>query len=158
MHLQPATLAKIESVIPRYAQKRGALLPLLHLIQEDQKHIPADAIDFLAGKLGLPKIQVLETLSFYPMFKDKPLGRHHIKICRTLSCQLRGAEQTRAAFQSAFDNLPLDTTSADGEVTIELVECLAACDKAPVVQINETLHENVTPEKAAALAAKIKNN
>ena len=157
MNLKPSTLSRIETVIPRYAQKRSALLPLLHLIQEDQGYISKAAMEWIAQKLDLPPIQVLETLTFYPMFRQHPIGKTHIKVCRTLSCHLLGADKTCQTFQDAF-NTRLNEISPDGTVTIEYVECLANCDKAPTVMINETLHNQVTPEKAVQLAGEIKEN
>lgn len=155
MNLQPSTLAKIDDAITHYSQKRSALLPTLHLIQEDQGHISRAAIEWIAAKLELSPIQVIETLTFYPMFRQTPVGKHHIKVCRTLSCHLGGAEKTCETFQREF-NTRLNEISPDGAVTIEYVECLANCDKAPTVMINETLHNTVTPEKATQLAAEIK--
>ena len=155
MNLQPSTLQRIETALTRYAQKRSALLPLLHLIQEDQGYISKAAMEWIAQKLDLAPIQVLETLTFYPMFRQHPIGKTHIKVCRTLSCHLLGADKTCQAFQDAF-NTRLNEISPDSAVTIEYVECLANCDKAPTVMIDETLHNNITPEKAQKLAEEIK--
>ena len=156
MNLKPATLQRIDEVITHYPVKRSATLPLLHLIQEDIGHIPDEAIEWVAAKLELQPINVYEVVTFYPMFKRRPIGRRHIKVCRTLSCALKGAYKVCDTFKNEFA-IDLDEVTPDGEVTIEFVECLASCGTAPVVLINETLHENVTPETAAALAAQIKS-
>jgi len=155
MNLQPATHQRIDEVITHYPFKRSATLPLLHLIQEDIGHIPDEAIEWIAAKLDLQPINVYEVVTFYPMFKRTPIGRRHIKVCRTLSCALKGAYKVCDTFKKEFA-IDLDEITPDGEVTIEFVECLASCGTAPVVMINETLHENVTTDKAAALAAEIK--
>ena len=155
MLLQPATNQRIDELISHYPHKRSATLMLLHAIQEDIGHIPDEAIEWVAAKLDLQPINVYEVVTFYPMFKRRPIGRRHIKVCRTLSCALKGAYKVCDTFKKEFA-IDLDEVTPDGEVTIEFVECLASCGTAPVVMIDETLHENLTPEKARALAAEIK--
>jgi NADH-quinone oxidoreductase subunit E len=155
MNLKPATLQRIDEVITHYPVKRSATLPLLHLIQEDIGYIPDEAIEWVAAKLELQPINVYEVVTFYPMFKRKPIGRRHIKVCRTLSCALKGSYKVCDTFKKEFA-IDLDEVTPDGEVTIEFVECLANCDKAPTVLINETLHDNLDEQKARALAAEIK--
>jgi NADH-quinone oxidoreductase subunit E len=155
MNLKPDTLSRIDEVITHYPVKRSATLPLLHLIQEDIGYIPEEAIPWIATKLELQPINVYEVVTFYPMFRRKPIGRRHIKVCRTLSCALVGGYKTCEAFQKEF-NTELGAVSADGEVTIEFVECLASCGTAPVVLIDDDLHEKVDAAKAKTLAAQIK--
>lgn len=155
MNLKPETLQRIDEVITHYPVKRSATLPLLHLIQEDVGHISDQAIEWIAQKLELELINVLEVVTFYPMFRRAPIGRRHIKVCRTLSCALLGGYQTCETFQQEF-NTTLGKTSPDGEVTVEFVECLASCGTAPVVLIDETLHEKVDCAKARELSAQIR--
>lgn len=155
MNLKPETLKRIDDVIPHYASKRSATLPLLHLIQEDVGHISREAIEWVAAKLELQPINVYEVVTFYPMFRQKPIGRRHIKVCRTLSCALMGGYKTCAAFEEEF-HTKRGEISPDGEVTIEFVECLASCGTAPVVLIDDELHENVDPAKARLLSDQIK--
>ncbi len=155
MNLKPSTLQAIDEVITHYPEKRSATLPLLHLIQEDIGHIPDEAIPWIATKLGLQPINVYEVITFYPMFRRKPIGRRHIKVCRTLSCALLGGYKTCAAFEQEF-NTQLGEVSPDGEVTVEFVECLASCGTAPVVLIDDDLHEKVDVAKAKQLSAQIK--
>ena len=90
MNLKPETLQKIDEVIAHYPVKRSAALPLLHLVQEDQGYISPEAIEWIAAKLELQPINIYELVTFYPMFRQKPVGRRHIKVCRTLSCALVG--------------------------------------------------------------------
>ncbi|MDB6170631.1 MAG: NAD(P)H-dependent oxidoreductase subunit [Verrucomicrobia bacterium] len=156
MNLKPATLAQIDDVITHYPVKRSATLPLLHLIQEDVGHISDEAIPWVADKLGLQPINVYEVVTFYPMFRRQPIGRRHIKVCRTLSCALVGGYKTCEAFQQEFDT-GLGEISPDGEVTVEFVECLASCGTAPVVLIDDDLHEKVDVAKAQQLSAQIKS-
>ena len=155
MNLKPATLQKIDEVITHYPVKRSAALPLLHLVQEEQGWISPEAVEWIAQKLELQPINVQELVTFYPMFRQQPIGRRHIKICRTLSCALVGGYRVCEEFRKQF-GCQLGETSADGEVTIEFVECLASCGTGPVLMIDEELHENVDVAKAQALAADIK--
>jgi NADH-quinone oxidoreductase subunit E len=155
MNLKPETLSKIDEVITHYPTKRSATLPLLHLIQEDIGHIPDEAMPWIAAKLELQPINVLEVVTFYPMFRRKPIGRRHIKVCRTLSCALVGGYKTCAAFEQEF-NTHLGEISPDGEVTVDFVECLASCGTAPVVLIDDDLHEKVDVAKAKLLSDQIK--
>ena len=96
-----------------------------------------------------------EVVTFYPMFRQAPIGRRHIKVCRTLSCALVGGYKTCDEFKKQF-NTELNEVSPDGEVTIEFVECLASCGTAPVVMIDDELHEKVDCAKAQELSNKIK--
>lgn len=155
MTLKPETLRAIDDVIPHYPVKRSATMPLLHLIQEDIGYIPQEAVEWVAAKLELEPINVYEVVTFYPMFRQKPIGRRHIKVCRTLSCALMGGYKTCATFEQEF-NTRLGEVSPDGEVTVEFVECLASCGTAPVVLIDDDLYENVDVAKAKQLSAKIK--
>lgn len=155
MNLKPETLRRIDEVIPHYPVKRSAALPLLHLVQEDAGYISKEAIEWIAAKLELQPINVYELVTFYPMFRQQPIGRRHIKVCRTLSCALMGGYKTCEAFEKEF-NTHRGEVSPDGEVTIEFVECLASCGTAPVVMIDDELHEKVDGAKAKQLSDQIK--
>ncbi len=155
MNLKPETLRRIEEVIPHYPQKRSAALPLLHLVQEDQGYVAKEAIEWIAQKLEVPPIAIYELVTFYPMFRQHPIGRRHIRVCRTLSCALLGGYKTCEEFERQFDT-HRNQVSPDGEVTIEFVECLASCGTAPVVMIDDELHLKVDCTKARELSAKIK--
>jgi len=155
MNLKPETLTRIDEVITHYPQKRSGTLPLLHLIQEDVGFVSDEAVEWIAEKLELQPINVFEVITFYPMFRRKPIGRHHIKVCRTLPCALAGGYKTCSKFESEF-NTRRGEISPDGEVTIEFVECLASCGTAPVVLIDETLHENVGEARAQEISDQMK--
>ena len=129
---------------------------MLHLVQEDAGYISDEAVTWVAQKLDLEPINVLEVVTFYPMFKRKPIGRRHIKVCRTLSCALVGGYKTCETFEREF-NTHRGEISPDGEVTIEFVECLASCGTAPVVMIDDDLHEKVDGAKAKQLSDQIKS-
>jgi len=155
MNLKPATFAKIDEVITHYPVKRSATLPLLHLIQEDAGYISDAAIEWVAAKLELQPINVYEVVTFYPMFRRQPIGRRHIKVCRTLSCALTGGYKVCEQFEKEF-NTHRGAISPDGEVTIEFVECLASCGTGPVVMIDDDLHEKVDAAKVKQLADQIR--
>ena len=155
MTLKPQTLERIDEVITHYPVKRSAALPLLHLVQEDAGYISNEAIEWVAAKLGLQPINIYELVTFYPMFRRAPIGRRHVKVCRTLSCALTGGYKVCERLEREL-GCPRGETSADGEVTLEFVECLASCGTGPVVMIDDELHEKVDPEKAAQLARRIK--
>ena len=155
MNLKPETLRRIDELITHYPVKRSAVLMLLHAIQEDAGYISKEAQEWVAQKLELEPINVYEVVTFYPMFRQKPIGRRHIKVCRTLSCALMGGYKTCEAFEQEF-NTHRGEISPDGEVTIEFVECLASCGTAPVVMIDDDLHEKVDAAKAKELANQIK--
>jgi len=129
---------------------------VLHAVQEERGYIPREAHEWIAQKLGIEPIQVYEVVTFYPMFKEAPVGKKHIKVCRTLSCALQGGYKVCNAMQEEL-GVGLDETSADGSFTIEFVECLASCGTAPVAMVNEQMHENLTPEKARELCRRLKD-
>ena len=154
----PANLeAQLDELVTHYPQKRSASLMLLHALQEHFGYISRDAVEWTARKLGLQPINVYELVTFYPMFRQAPLGKTHIKVCRTLSCALAGSGELRTHFCS---KLGLDShkhaaqTTPDGKFTVEFVECLADCGNAPVVLLNEDLLPKVTPAQADEIVAK----
>ena len=154
----PANLeAQLDELVTHYPQKRSASLMLLHALQEHFGYISRDAVEWTARKLGLQPINIFELVTFYPMFRQEPLGKTHIKVCRTLSCALAGSGELRTYF---CQKLGLDAhkhaaqTTPDGKFTVEFVECLADCGNAPVVLLNEDLLPKVTPAQADEIVAK----
>ena len=143
---------KVQRLLDRYPQPRSAAMPILHLIQETYGFISSEAMEWTATRLGLQPAQILELVTFYPMFRQKPVGRNHVKVCRTLSCALEGAEPLRDYLLRKL-GAKLGETTADGRFTVSEVECLACCGTAPVMMVNDDLHEGVTPEKADQILA-----
>jgi NADH-quinone oxidoreductase subunit E len=148
----PAPLeAEINELIAHYPVKRSASLMLLHAIQEHFGYISKQAIEWIAAKLELQPINIYELVTFYPMFRQQPIGKHHLKVCRTLSCALGGSYKLH---EHLCKKLGLDShghgpqTSADGKFTVEFVECLASCGTAPVMMCNEAFYEGVSNDKA----------
>lgn len=155
MEFSKESLEKIEKLIPRYPTKDSAALPLLHIIQEDKGFISREAMEWVAEKLGMQPINIYGLVTFYPMLREEPIGKRHIKVCRTLSCALKGSYKLCSKLQEELD-CPLNETSEDGNYTIEFVECIASCGTAPVVQVDEKLHEGVSIDKAEAFAKQIR--
>jgi len=157
----PANLeAQLDELVTHYPQKRSASLMLLHALQEHFGYLSRDAIEWTAKKLGLQPINVYELVTFYPMFRQEPLGKTHIKVCRTLSCALAGSGELRTHFCTKLGLDPhkhAPQTTPDGKFTIEFVECLADCGNAPVVLLNEDLLPKVTVAQADDILAKGKS-
>ncbi|MFN9807674.1 MAG: NADH-quinone oxidoreductase subunit NuoE [Betaproteobacteria bacterium] len=131
------------------------VLPLLHCLQEEKGWLTeADAVA-VAGYIGVPAIQVVEALSWYTMFNKAPVGRHVIKVCRNISCSLRGADDIVGHLAQRL-GIAVGQTTADGRFTLQTVECLASCGTAPAMQVNDRYHENITPERIDALLEELR--
>lgn len=148
--------AEIDELISRYPRKRSASLMVLHALQERFGYLTPEAMEWTAAKLELQPINIYELVTFYPMFHQQPVGRFHFKVCRTLSCALGGSHELH---RHLCDQLGLDAhahgpqTTPDGRFTVEFVECLAGCGTAPVLMLNDALHEGVTLERAEGLVS-----
>lgn len=143
------TLATAQRIIARYPEGRqkSALLPLLHLAQmEFDGWLDVPVMDYVASLLKIKPIEVYEVASFYSMFNLKPVGKCLIEVCRTGPCWLLGAEDLVRHIEKKL-NIKDGETTPDGMFTLKTVECLAACGTAPVIQVGETYHENMTCEK-----------
>jgi len=134
---------EIDELVGRYPERLGALIPVLFVAQREFGYLTREVFEVVAERLDVPTAQVLNTASFYTLLYKKPVGRHHVQICRNVSCFLRGADALTACLGSRL-GLSNGDVSQDKQFSLELVECLAACGGAPVVRINETYHENVT--------------
>ena len=156
----PASLeAELDELTTHYPVKRSASLMFLHALQEHFGYISKEAVEWTARKLGLQPINVYELVTFYPMFRQEPLGKTHIKVCRTLSCALAGSAELRERFCTQLGLDPhahVPQTTPDGKFTVEFVECLASCGTAPVVMIDDALHEKVDVARAQELSAQIR--
>src|SRR5438067_3363446 len=153
----------MDEAIGRYPadQRRSGAMPLLHLWQEHFGFISDKGINWIADKLDLQPINILELVSFYPMLRQKSAGKTHIRVCRTLSCAMTGSYRVMEnlcatagigrGHNGAHDPV---LVSKDGTVSVEFVECLASCGTAPVCMVNDELHEDVDPNAVADLLTK----
>jgi NADH-quinone oxidoreductase E subunit len=148
----PENRARFDEIVQRYPpdRRRSAVLPALYLAQKQQGYITANAIRHVAEVLGITRADVEDVVSFYTMFYRRPVGRFVLQVCRTLSCALNGAERVTEALTEKLGIAP-GQTDADATFTLVEVECLGACDRAPVVMVNDAWHECLQPEDAAKL-------
>jgi NADH-quinone oxidoreductase subunit E len=148
----PENRARFDTIITRYPpeRKRSAVLPALYLVQYQQGYITANAMRYVADLLGMTAADVEDVVSFYTMFYTKPVGKFVLSVCRTLSCALNGAERVTQELCGKLGIRPGET-DASGTFTVVEVECLGACDRAPVVMVNDSWHECLDPDAAARL-------
>ena len=155
LEFSPETYQKFEETVNRYPKKEAALLPVLCLAQKEFGHLGEEAIEYVAQLMGQSPARVCGVVSFYTMLNTKPIGWHHIQVCRTLPCALRGAEKL-TLFISKTLGIEVGQTTADGRFTLSEVECLASCGTAPMMQINDDYYENLTDEKVTEILAALK--
>ena len=142
--------ADATEIIGRYPRPRSALMPLLHLVQAEQGYVTEEGIAFCAERLGLEEAEVAAVVSFYTMFKREPVGEYHVGVCTNSLCAVMGGD---VIFADLKEHLGVgnDETTPDGKVSLEHVECNAACDYAPVVMVNWEFFDNMTPRSARDL-------
>ncbi|MBF6338665.1 NADH-quinone oxidoreductase subunit NuoE [Nocardia abscessus] len=151
---QPFVRERLETdakeIIARYPHPRSALLPLLHLVQSEEGYVTGTGIEFCAEQLGLTGAEVTAVATFYSMFRRTPTGDYHVGVCTNTLCAVLGGDAILAALERHL-GIGHGQTTADGSITLEHVECNAACDFAPVVMVNWEFFDNQTPESARAL-------
>jgi NADH-quinone oxidoreductase subunit E len=143
--LGPEFEAKVDAVVARYPEPKAALLPVLWLVQRTNGWVDPDSEAWVAERLGVSAAHVHGVVSFYTMFKRRPFGKHHIQVCTTLSCMLRGSDDLTAHLARRLGIKPGETTP-DGRFSLVKVECLGSCGTAPMLQLNDDYHENLTIE------------
>ena len=146
---------KFKELLRRYPDKRSLALPILHLVQEQERYLSPDTIETLAGMSNIQSADLLDTLSFYTMFQTKPTGKFLLQVCQTLSCSLAGADELVDHIGDRF-NLKVGDTTEDGTFTLLKVECLGSCGTAPVIQINDDYYEKMTLAKVDRVLGKMK--
>ena len=150
LSLSPQREKQIDELLPRYPNARAALLPVLWICQREHGWISPEVIEYVANRLQLSTAVVKGVVTFYTMFFDEPVGENIVWICRTLSCDLRGAKAIQEQLEERLGCHP-GQTSADGKFTLLKAECLAACGQAPMVQINDRYYENLDAAKLDAI-------
>jgi NADH-quinone oxidoreductase subunit E len=144
------TYAELRELASRYPQPRSALLPMLHLVQSVDGRISPKGIEACAEVLGITTAQVSGVATFYTMYKRRPAGQHHVGVCTTALCAVMGGDVLLDAAAKHLGIGP-DETTPDGKISLERIECNAACDFAPVMMVNWEFMDNMTPDKAVQL-------
>ena len=155
LEFSPETLKKFEETVARYPKKEAAMLPVLYLAQQEFGYIAPEAIEYVARLMEQTPARVRGVVSFYTMYNMKPIGRHHIQVCRTLPCALGGAERITAFIKQKL-GIEIGQTTTDGRFTLSEVECLASCGTAPMMQINDDYYENLTEDKIEQILESMK--
>ena len=142
--------ALIDSIIKRYPRSRSAIMPLLHLAQARDGYVTPESIEVIAEKLSLETAEVSAVATFYTQYKRKPVGEYHVGVCTNTLCAVMGGD---AIFETLKEHLGVenDEVTNDGKVSVEHIECNAACDYAPVVMVNWEFYDNQTPQSAKDL-------
>lgn len=141
---------EFEALLTRYPDKEAAILPTLYIAQREFGYVSDEAIVYVAELLGFTPARIEGVATFYTMYNRKPVGKYHVQICRNISCSLLGAEHLIEHVSKKLGIRPAETTQ-DGKFTLSLAECLGSCGTAPVMQVNDDYHENLTEESIDAI-------
>jgi NADH-quinone oxidoreductase subunit E len=144
-----ANLARAKEIVALYPQAKSAILPLAHLAQDQNGWLPPEAIQQIGELVGRTSAEVLGTVSFYTMFKRKPCGKLLVSVCTNVTCLVVGGPEVLHHLEEQY--------GTDIDITVEEVECLAACGGAPALQVNYEFHENLTPQSAQAIVDEYKS-
>lgn len=155
----PENRERLEAIAKRYPDnpigRRSAILPALYLVQWQIGYISLSAIPHVASAIGCTSAEVEDVVSFYTMFYTRPTGKFVVQVCRTLPCALRGAERVTEELMRAMNTQP-NGTDPSGTFTLMEVECLGACDRAPLVMVNDSWHECLEPDDAQKLVSDLR--
>lgn len=149
-------LAKVKKELARYETKESAIIPSLFVAQKENKGwINEEVICHLSQVMDIPESKINEVFKFYTMFNQKPVGKYHVQVCGTLSCHINGAPEVMGHLCREL-KVGLDEVTEDGRFSVSRVECLGSCGTAPMMQVNDDYHENLTPESAMNLLRGLK--
>ncbi|OGQ06293.1 MAG: NADH-quinone oxidoreductase subunit E [Deltaproteobacteria bacterium RIFCSPLOWO2_01_44_7] len=151
----PENKRKFEEYLKRYPQKKAVLLPALWLVQEQQGWISPESMEYLAKLLDLSHAYIYETVTFYTMYNKKPIGKHHIQVCNSVCCWLRGSQETVEQIKKKL-NIEVGETTTDKRFHLSTVECLGSCGTAPMMQINNDYYEDLTEAKIDKILKELK--
>jgi NADH-quinone oxidoreductase E subunit len=153
----PDVVEEMRSHLTKYPpeRSRSALIPLLFVIQRERGYIDNPGVNFLAQFLNLEVTDVWETATFYSMFNMRPVGRHHLQICKTLSCKIMGEPEITGHICDKL-GIHAGETTGDGRFTVSLVECLGSCGTAPMMQVGFDYYEDLTTEKVDKILDELK--
>jgi NADH-quinone oxidoreductase subunit E len=145
---------EVTEILSRYPSRRAACIPILHLCQDQHGHVTDEIIEFVAHRLDMAPAQVKGVVTFYTLLNTEPVGKHQVWVCRTLSCALLGAEQIITQCEKKL-GVHVGQTSRDGKVTLRTAECLASCGTAPMMQVDKTYYENLSPAEVDRILDRI---
>ena len=154
MSLSQQTREQAREIIARYPQARSALLPMLHLVQAEEGYVSADGIALCAEELSITTAEVAAVATFYTMYHRKPAGEYHIGVCINPGCGILGGDAIWEKLSSRL-GIGHDEVTTDGKISLERIECQAACTHAPVMTANWEFLDNMTPESAVAVVEKL---
>ncbi len=146
----PEQLSEVRRLQSLYPDRRGALLPVLHMAQETFGHVSLETEAYVAELFGMPPSHVHEVVTFYTLFFQAQPGRHVVSVCHNLSCHLAGAQDILAHLKARL-GVEVGETTDDGKVTLLAVECLCACEAAPMMQVDDRYEVDLTPDKVDAI-------
>jgi formate dehydrogenase subunit gamma len=146
--------AALQALIEEHRHQPGALLPLLHAVQDRLGHVPATAAPLIAAALNLSRAEVHGVVTYYHFFRSQAPGRHVVQVCRAEACKACGGDELMAQAEALLGCAP-HHTRADGAVTLEPVYCLGLCASSPAMQVNDKLHARVTPQRLQRLVAQL---
>ncbi len=151
--LSDAALRRMREAISRFPTPRAGILHALWIVQEEAGHVSREAMEIVASEVGISPAHVLEVVTFYTMFHTEPPGKHVFQVCRTLSCELMGAGRILDHLRDRHGIDAGKKRSADGLFTLQEVECLAACGRAPAMQVDDVFYESVTEASVDGIVA-----
>lgn len=154
--MSEAAQQELNQIVSKYPDKRSTVLPALYIVQREKNYLTDEDIRTVAEALDLPVTEMQAIVGFYSLFRQQPTGRYLIQVCTDLPCALRGAGEFYQRLCQRLGLPPQGGTTPDGLFTVEEVVCLAACDKAPVAQINLEYHEQLTDETIDAVIAELR--
>jgi NADH-quinone oxidoreductase subunit E len=144
--LSPDRERLLEALLPKYPTRVAALIPALHICQEQLGYISEEVMLFIAGRLDVPPAHVKGVVTFYTLFNQHPVGQHQVWVCKTLPCALRGSLGILDHCEKRL-GIRRGETTKDGKFTLRTAECLASCGTAPMMQVDKDYYENLTPER-----------
>jgi len=154
----PENKKEFEGILGRYPVKRAALLPTLHLAQEQHGYISPEVEQYVAGLLDLPLVDVREVLTFYSLFLQEEMGKHHIRVCNSIGCWLRGSLEVAAQLKNEL-GIESGSVTQDGQVSWEVVaDCMGACEIAPMIQLDKDYFGDLTAAKLDQILSEIRGS
>jgi NADH-quinone oxidoreductase subunit E len=153
--LTQENINKINALKKQFPDTKSLTIPVLHIAQAQYGWVSEDAMKEIASLLNLPESHIIGVATFYTMFNKKPVGKYHIQVCTNVSCQLLGSEKISEYICNRL-KIKVGETTSDQKFTVSEVECLGSCGTAPMMQVNDDYHENLTPEKIDKILQELK--